>query len=212
MGITVTGSGLNTDFHQLLTLVSLLKTGWLKGTKFSLERKQSQKKKEVNFYSVLYWIFYSNTICFDLTQQLKKFCSETEQEQKNVPSCLLLTFKNPLLVTCCMLVGSWSQTALRTQPLGAGRPAGGLPAHWAETLLVNLTGISWIELGVKPCRSLGFFMFLSKWEEKWPNENPVICNTASWVFLNSTFHTVFWKCTLSTRWRRFLYSGMQKGR
>lgn len=151
MGITVTGSGLNTDFHQLLTLVSLLKTGWLKWTKifFGTKAKPKKKKKEVNFYSL--------RSCFDLTQQLKKFCSETEQEQKNVPSCLLLTFKNPLLVTCCMLVGSWSQTALRTQPLGAGRPAGGLPAHWAETLLVNLTGISWIELGVKPCRSLGFF-------------------------------------------------------
>lgn len=99
VGITITVSDVKALGFSVCTetLVSLLKTWWLK-SKFSSKGEQSQKKK-VDFHSLQSF--------FDLAWQVKNVCLEG----KNMLSCLLLTLKNPLLV---MLMMSWSQTALRT--------------------------------------------------------------------------------------------------
>lgn len=128
MGITIFRSDIKAysySFSPVIeayfeTSVSLLETG-LKSIQVFFKR--ITKKKKVDFHSLQSF--------FDLAQHVRNFFLEREQEGKNVLSCLLLTLKNPPLVTCCMYVKSWSQTALGTQPLEMRHHAVGLPAHWA---------------------------------------------------------------------------------
>lgn len=67
-----------------------------------------------------------------LAQHVRRFFLEAEQEGENeVLSCLLLAFRSALLVTYCVYVKSWSQTALGAHPLETRHHAMGLPTHSA---------------------------------------------------------------------------------